>query len=253
MATFKERLAAGETLVGPFISLDCPDVVEAVGLAGWDFALVDCEHSPLGSDTVGNIGRACAATGMNLVVRVPGNEEWLINKALDAGAEAVVVPQIDGIESARRAATSAKYAPRGTRGANPFTRAGRFQGFGGLDFYANANRDTMLILMVEGVGGANDIHEIASLESVDALFFGPVDFSHSLGVPGQIDHPKVIETITRLMSVAREHGKAIGVFANDVQRARFWMDRGAQFIAFGVDINIIFKAFQGLATELKKR
>ncbi len=251
MAGFKQRLAAGEALVGPFISLDSPDLVELIGHAGWDFALVDCEHAPFGNESVGNLARACKASGLHSVVRVPANEDWLINKALDVGAEAVVVPQIDSLESARRAADAAKYAPRGHRGANPFTRAGDYHGRGGLDYYARANEETMLILMIEGAGGAAAVDEIAKLENVDGLFFGPVDLSHSLGLPGQIDHPRVVGKIKEMLALARERGKVAGLFANDVDRARFWIREGAQFVAFGVDVNIIFHAFRDLAARLK--
>ncbi len=251
MATFKQRLASGETLVGPFVSLDSPDLVELIGHAGWDFALADCEHAPFGNEAVGNLLRACKASGLHSVVRVPANEEWLINKALDVGAEAVVVPQIDSLESARRAGDAAKYAPRGHRGANPFTRAGDYHGRGGLGYYDRANEETMLILMVEGAGGAAAVDEIVKLENVDGLFFGPVDLSHSLGFPGQIDHPQVVAKIEEMLGLARKHGKFAGLFANDVDRARFWMERGAQFVAFGVDVNIIFHAFHDLAARLK--
>ncbi|MGE5619975.1 MAG: HpcH/HpaI aldolase family protein [Sphingomonadaceae bacterium] len=251
MATFRQRLARGETLVGPFISIDSPDLVELIGHAGWDFALIDCEHAPFGNESVADLARACKASGLHTVVRVPANEDWLINKALDVGAEAVVVPQIDSLESARKAADAAKYAPRGHRGANPFTRAGDYHGRGGLDYYRRANEETMLILMVEGAGGAAAIDEIVGLENVDAVFFGPVDLSHSLGLPGQIDHPRVIAKIREMLALARGQGKVAGLFANDVERARFWMGEGAQFVAFGVDANIIFHAFSDLLARLK--
>lgn len=251
MATFKQRLAGGEILVGPFISLDSPDLVELIGHTGWDFVVVDCEHAPFGNEAVGDLARACRASGLHTVVRVPANEEWLINKALDVGAEAVVVPQIDSLEAAHRAADAAKYAPRGHRGANPFTRAGDYHGRGGLDYYRRANEETMLILMVEGVGGAAAIDEIVKLENVDGVFFGPVDLSHSLGLPGQIDHPRVVDKIREMLALARDGGKIAGLFANDVERARFWMGEGAQFVAFGVDVNIIFHAFHDLASRLK--
>jgi len=253
MATFKQRLAAGETLVGLFVILNSPDLVELIGHSGWDFVLLDCEHGPFGNETIGDLARACRASGLHTVVRVPTNEDYLINKALDVGAEAVLVPQIDSLEAARRAADAAKYAPKGHRGANPFTRATAFTAHGGPDYYGRANEDTMLILGVEGVGGAAAFEEMARLENVDGFFVGPVDLSHSLGVPGQPDHPKVIEKIREMVAMARECGKPVGVFSNDLQRAHSWMEAGVQFIPFSVDTGIIFKAFQGLATELKKR
>ncbi len=252
MATLKGRLAAGETLIGPFVILDSPDLIEILGRAGWDFVIIDCEHGPFGNETVGNLVRACQVVGLHSIVRVPANEEWLINKALDVGAQAVLVPQIDSIEAARKAASAAKYAPRGHRGANPFTRAADFGARPGREYYGAANDDTMMIVLIEGASGAAAFHEIAKLENVDAFFIGPIDLSHSLGVPGQPDHPRVIEKVREMVSLARESGKAVGVFANhDVERARAWAQAGVQLVTFGVDTTIVFRAFQGLAEDLK--
>ncbi len=253
MATFKERLAAGETLLGLFVILDSPDLMELIGHAGWDFALLDCEHGPFGNESIANLARGCRAGGLHVVVRVPANEPYLINKALDVGAEAVLVPQIDSLDAARQAADAAKYAPKGHRGANPFTRAAAFTARGGPDYYGRANDDTMLILGVEGVGGAAAFAEMAKIETVDGFFVGPVDLSHSLGVPGQPDHPRVIQKIKEMVAIAREYGKPVGVFSTDIGLAHAWMDAGAQFIPFGVDTGIIFKAFKGLGAELKKQ
>lgn len=252
MAAYRERLAAGETLFGTFVTLNDPDLVELIGYAGLDFAVIDCEHGPYGNEAVGDLARACRAGGLHTVVRVPTNDDWLINKALDVGAEAVLVPQIDSLESARRAAAAAKYAPLGHRGASPFTRASAFSVRGGPDYYARANAETMLILGVEGVSGAAAFADMAKLENVDGFFIGPVDLSHSLGVPGQIDHPMVIGKIREMIALARAHGKPVGVFANDVQRARDWVDAGAQFVPYGVDVGIICGAFRGLVAELKR-
>lgn len=250
-ATFRQRLASGDTLFGPFVILNSPDLVEIIGNAGWDFALLDCEHGPYGPESLADLARACRSAAIHPVVRVPSNDEWLINKALDVGAEAVLVPQIDGLESARRAVAAAKYAPEGHRGANPFTRAAEFGARGGPEYYGRANRETMLILGVEGVEGAAAFGEMAKLEGADGFFIGPVDLSHSLGLPGQPDHPQVQEKIREMISIARDHGKPVGVFATTPERAKSWVDAGAGFIPYQVDSAIVFRAFQSTMRELK--
>jgi 4-hydroxy-2-oxoheptanedioate aldolase len=147
---------------------------------------------------------------------------------------------------------AARYAPLGHRGANPFTRAAGFSSRGGPDYYERANAETALMLLIEGVGGAAAIGEIAELDNVDVLYIGPVDLSHSLGVPGQPNHPKVVAKIEEMVELARRRGKAVGVFTNDLGMARHWIGAGVQFLTFGVDTGIIFNALRDLSATLKE-
>jgi 4-hydroxy-2-oxoheptanedioate aldolase len=251
--SLKQRLAAGDAVVGPFVILNSPDLVEIIGYAGCDFAVIDCEHGPFGNEATGDLVRACQVSGLHAIVRVPANEDWLINKALDVGAEAVIVPQVDSLEAARRAVAAAKYSPLGHRGANPFTRASQFTAHLAPDFYRRMNEETMLIALVEGLGGVQAFDDIAQLEGVDGLFVGPVDLSHALGVPGEMDSPLVIARIREMVKVARAHGKPIGVFTNQTARARQWLDEGFQVVSFGVDTEMIMRAFKAIMADLKGR
>jgi len=251
--SLKQRLAGGDTVVGPFVILNSPDLVELFGYAGCDFAIIDCEHGPFGNEAVGDLIRACQVSGLHAIVRVPANEDWLINKALDVGAEAVIVPQIDSLEAARKAVAAAKYTPLGHRGANPFTRASQFTARLKPDFFQRMNDETMLIVLVEGLGGAQAFADIARLDGVDALFIGPVDLSHALGVPGEMDSPLVVAKIREMVKIARAQHKPIGIFTNQVPRARQWLDEGFQVVSFGVETEMIMRAFRAIVTDLKGR
>jgi 4-hydroxy-2-oxoheptanedioate aldolase len=243
MVLLKERLQKGEAVFGPFVNLCHPAVMEIAGLAGFDFAIVDTEHGEISSDRAVDMIRAAKLSGISPIVRVYGNQPELIAKALDIGAEGVQIPQISTKAAAEAAVQAAKFSPQGDRGCNAYVRAAQYSHRNKLTYFADANKETTVIIQVEGMEGVNNIAEILTVKGMDVLFIGPYDLSASLGIPGQVEHPLLIAEVEKTMAMARKAGVAIGFFVDDVASAVKWKKRGVQYISFASDVGLIHEVF----------
>ncbi len=244
MSEFKKRLQNGEKLFGPFLNLNYPAVVEVAGMAGFDFVIIDNEHGEIPLEGTVDLIRAAKLAGVPAIVRVYEGNPELIDKALDLGADGVQIPNIGSKEAAEIAVQAAKFAPVGSRGCNRFVRAGRYGSIPKEDFFGKANDETAVILQVEGQDGVAALPDILQVPGVDVLFVGPYDLSASLGIPGQVDSPKVIEQMNQIMAQASKVGVAIGFFVDDVKKAVEWKNRGVQYVSFSSDIGELYTRFK---------
>lgn len=204
MAKLKELLASPELVLGTWSQSASPEMLEIVGYSNIDFTIIDTEHGYFGLETAENLVRTAEAAGIVPIVRVAVNEPHLIMKALDIGAQGVVVPQITNSEEARKAISAARYHPRGTRGACPCIRAGQHFVREWDRFATKANEDAAVILLVEGTDGMNNITDIIGIDGLDAVMLGPFDLSVSLGVGGQLDHPQVTNFMLEVVSLCEQ-------------------------------------------------
>lgn len=251
MSVFKERLQKGEKLFGPFMNMNYPAAIEIAGLAGFDFVIIDNEHGEIPLEGTVDLIRAAKLTGIPAIVRVYEGNPELIDKALDLGADGVQIPNIGSKEAAETAVRAAKFAPTGSRGCNRFVRAGRYGSILKENFFGKANDETAVILQVEGQDGVQALPEILTVPGIDVLFVGPYDLSASLGIPGQVDHPKVIEQMNIIMEQAKKVGVAIGFFVDDVKKAVEWKNRGVQYVSFSSDVGELFIRFKENADYFK--
>ncbi len=241
---FKEKVKSGKALLGPFLNLTNPAIIEIAGHAGFDYAIIDTEHGEIAVEMAVNMVRAAKLAGISPVVRVYKNEPELITKALDIGAEAVQIPQICSREEAEAAIRSAKFAPEGCRGCNRFTRGADYSHMSGADFFGKSNDTTAVILQVEGQKGMDNFEDIISVPGIDVLFIGPYDLSASLGIPGQVDHPLVMEAMDKSKKLADKYGVALGFFVDTVEGAIKWRERGVRYLSIGADTGFIYNAFR---------
>ena len=206
--TFAERLRAGPPLVVTFSMIAAPQIPELLAAAGFDGVVLDCEHGPLGPESLNWLVPACRAAGLPPIVRVRAPEASLIGGALDVGAAGVLVPQVESAAVARAAVGAARFGAGGSRGTNPYVRAAAYQG--NADYFARANGAHAVLLMIEGAGGLAALPEILETPGFDAVFIGPFDLSQALGVPGQVEHPDVLRTGgaagARRVGSRRRHG-----------------------------------------------
>ena len=216
-----------------------PAFAEAAGLGGADFVILDREHGPASLAQIHDLVRAVKAGGARAFVRVPANLPHEIGGALDSGADGVLVPNVPDAAAAQAAIEAARFHPLGKRGTCRFVRAADY----GLqdDYFAAANRAT-LVLQVEGREAVAQLDEILALDGFDVLFVGPYDLSQSLGVPGRIDAPDVIETISDIVARAGKAGKRVGIFCDTPDGLARWREAGIQFIACSVDVAIYREA-----------
>ncbi len=238
----KRKLYEGEVVVGCLLPYPEPTVAEMLALAGFDFVLLDGEHGTFEPRDIANASRAIALRGATPLARVAANRAEVILRFLDAGAHGVQVPTLNTGADVESAVRSAKYGPRGDRGL----AGGRMSDFGVAvpigEYTAIANDQTMVIGHVETADAVGNVEQFIEVDGLDVVFLGPVDLSHSLGHPGDLTHPTVVDAMERVASVVVPSDKALGVYAPTTESARTWIDRGARYILSGLDTFILDSA-----------
>jgi 4-hydroxy-2-oxoheptanedioate aldolase len=247
--TLRARLQAGTPVLTLFSIVPSVEMIELIALAGFDAVILDNEHGPYGVDRQGPLVLAARARGIEPIVRVRANEPSLIGAALDAGAAAVLVPQVASRAEAEAAVAAARFAPVGRRGANPWVRAADYGAR--QDWFREANDEVAVIVMIEGAAGVAAAADIIATPSLDAVFLGPVDLSHALGVPGDVDHPRVVETIDAVIAQGRTAGLATALFTPSADGARRWLGRGVGLVALGVDTAHALDGLRRVATAAR--
>jgi len=216
-------------------------LVEATGLAGLDFIILDTEHGPASLETLHQHVRAAQVGGLAPVIRVKDPDAQAIGAALDTGAAGVQVPNINTADQARAAIEAARFHPQGRRGVCRFVRGAAFGSQTKQDYFRQAN-DKLLVLQVEGLKGVENLDAILALEGFDVLFVGPYDLSQSVGKPGEVDAPEVRRLIAQIGDRARARGILLGAFCDTPDNARHLRDAGFHYLAYSVDIHIYLDA-----------
>jgi 4-hydroxy-2-oxoheptanedioate aldolase len=247
----RQRLLQKPPMVGMFSIVASVEVVEMIGLAGFDAVILDMEHGPYGIQALGPLILASRARNIVPIARVRANDPAMIGAALDAGAAGVLVPQVTSARAARDLVAAARFAPQGRRGVNPWVRAANFTA--GPGWFEQTNSAIAVIAMIEGREGIDALHEILDVPDLDAVFLGPVDLSQSLGLGLQPEHPQVIETVATVVRTAADKGKATAVFAPTAAAARRWLERGVGFVAVSEDTAVIAAAFRELFAEVNNK
>ena len=203
----KKVMREGQLALGTYVTFADPQIVEVIGLAGYDAAFIDMEHTDFDLRLVGEMIRAADLAGVTSIIRVPDNDEKLILRLLDAGAEGIIVPHVDGLEGAQRAVDAVRYAPLGHRGGAAGTRAARFGTIGWDEHCRQSNAEILLSVMTEDERGVNDIEAIAALEGIDLVSIGPTDFSEYMGIRDPAS-PELRAKLTDLADRIKKIGKA---------------------------------------------
>jgi 4-hydroxy-2-oxoheptanedioate aldolase len=231
------RLADGRSATGIFSKTLDSAFVEAAGLGGLDFIILDMEHGPVSLELLHHHVRAARLTGMAPIVRVRGVDAHAIGSALDAGAAGVQVPNVSTAEEAQAAVAAARFHPQGARGVCRFVRAAEYGGREKADYFAGAN-EALLVLQVEGVAGIANLDAILDVPGFDVLFVGPYDLSQSVGLPGQVDAPSVEAAIADIVRRATAAGKALGIFCDTPAALARYRESGIPYIAYSVDVGL---------------
>lgn len=244
----KEKLRKKEIALGSWITLGHPAIAEIMARAGFDWLVVDLEHSVISIEMAGDLIRIIDLCGVAPLVRLTSNDPDQIKRVMDAGAHGIVVPSVNSPEDAARAVAATRYAPRGSRGVG----LGRAQGYGvGFQDYLKwQSEGPVVIVMIEHKTAIDQLEEILTIPGVDGFLIGPYDLSCSLGIPGQFEQTEFVNALTRI----RETGKRLGCPAGlhivepDAQRLEQTIREGYTFIAYGVDMRMLdVGARQGIA------
>jgi len=246
----KQKIKNGENVIGTFVKFTDASTIEIIGLLGFEFFVLDNEHVSMNRESMVNIIRAADATGIVPLVRVRENRPVEILQALDSGALGVQIPQVNTLEEAKSVVRSVKYAPMGDRGFAPTHRAARYGIMDPVAYVEQSNEETLVVCYCETGTAVDNLDEILTVEGIDVIFVGPFDLSQSLGLTGQPKHPKVMEAIDKVIMKTTRAGKAVGIIASDAAEAKWWIDKGVQYITISSDQGMIVSRGKQIMSDL---
>ena len=242
--SFKRRLLAGETLIGCWCSLANPITTEVLGIAGFDWLLLDGEHSPNDVTTFIPQLMALKDSASAPVVRPSWNDAVEIKRLLDAGFYNFLVPFVQTADDARRAVAATRYPPAGVRGVSISQRSNRFGTV--PDYFAKINDQISVMVQIESRAGLEAAAEIAAVDGVDGIFVGPSDLAAGLGHLGDPNHPAAQAAIAQVFDAAKSRRKPVGILTPVEADARRYLAMGATFVAVGSDLGVFRNATQQL-------
>lgn len=249
----KEKFRAGEVSIGSWMSMAHVSIAEILSRAGYDWVVVETEHTAIDVSEVLKLLIAIEGRGAIPLVRLAWNDPIQAKAVMDSGAAGVIVPMVNTRAEAELAVKSIKYPPQGFRGVG----LARAQGYG-VDFDAymtHANQDSLLMLQIEHIDAVNNIDEILSVEGIDGTYIGPYDLSCSMGLPGQLNHPEVEAAKKRVLEATKARGLAPGIHLVHPEAARRELqscaEQGYRFIALGTDILFLGDSARQLHQEAR--
>jgi 4-hydroxy-2-oxoheptanedioate aldolase len=251
----KEKYKSGKQSIGTFLNMGSAIAAECAGIAGLDYFIVDTEHSPFGLREVTAMIQASEIRHITPFVRIKHITRGAILKALDVGAQGLVIPGIKKKEEVSRIIEFGKYPPLGNRGFCPT----RCCGYGytgellnGIDGYMETiNSEIMLIPQCETRECLEQVEDIIALDGVDGIFIGPFDLSISLGAPGNFDDPKMKNAVDRVLKACKAADKPALIFATSLESAKMRLEQGFDSVTYNADLNILLERFKEIAKELR--
>jgi 4-hydroxy-2-oxoheptanedioate aldolase len=246
---FKHALAAGKPQIGLWSSLCSNVVAEVIAGCGFDWVLVDTEHSPNELPGIMSQLQALAGGTATPVVRPAWNDIVLIKRILDIGATSILVPFVQNADEARKAVAATRYPPAGIRGVATATRAGRFGRI--KDYLRKANDEICVLVQVETKTALDNLESIAAVEGVDGVFIGPSDLAAALGHLGNPGHPDVQAAISDAVKRLKAKGKPAGILTSVEADAKRYVAEGYQFVAVGTDMGLLARSGEALAAKFK--
>jgi 4-hydroxy-2-oxoheptanedioate aldolase len=247
---FKHAIRAGKQQIGLWVSLANAYAIEIVAGSGFDWLLIDGEHSPNDPITVMPQLQAAAPYPVTTIVRPAWNDKILIKRYLDVGAQSLLIPYVQTEQEAADAVAAIRYPGRGVRGVAGVTRASRFGRVG--DYAKRAEEELCLLVQIETREGLDNLEKIARMDGVDGVFIGPADLAAGLGHLGEITHAEVQSAIKDAIARIKACGKPAGILSADETQARRYIEWGTTFTAVGLDAALLARESEKLAAKFKK-
>jgi len=244
---FKRALKAGKRQIGFWSSLASNVSVEILAGSGFDWLLLDTEHSPNDLPQVFSQLQAMMENDTHPIVRPPWNDMVIIKRYLDAGVQSFLIPTVQTKEEAEQAVAYTRYPPRGVRGYASGSRSSRFGRI--KDYHTRCEEEICVLVQIETNEGLDNLDAIVNVEGVDGVFIGPGDLSAGLGYLGQPGHPEVRKTIEDAIRRIQAAGNASGVLTGVEEEARAYLDAGCQFIAVGSDAGLLARGSEAIAAK----
>lgn len=242
---FKARLESGDEILGIWFGLANNIAAEICAQSGFDWMLIDAEHSPLSDKDILSCLQAVAPYDIDPIVRPVSGDKNILKRLCDIGVQTFLVPMIDDALQARLVVEAVQYPPSGTRGlGTSMARAARWNMT--PDYFSRANAEMCVILQIETKAGLENLKNIAKVDGVDAVFIGPSDLGAALGYPGQPSHPEVIKAVSGAIKDVRACGKPAGVLAVTSELVGIYKKAGASFVGVGSDCGVLANGVQRL-------
>ena len=248
----KRKLKDGHSVFGPFMMMASPAATEVVAAAGFDFCLFDMEHGTFDIETVENCLRACELHDVVGLIRTPDGSPQTVSRILDAGAQGILVPHVKSADQAASVVSAMTFGPPGARGINAVSRAANYGKCDYLEFFREADEETLIMIQIEDREAADELDAIAQVPGLDVIFCGPYDLSRSLGHIGRPEHPEVKRVVERIVEVAAAKENCVpGIYVGSPEGAAEWQSKGARLFAYGGDVGLLGQgakaAFESIA------
>ncbi len=250
ISRFREALSQ-RVVLGTFSKSLDPAFIEILGHTGFDFVVLDMEHGPNTIASVQNHVRAAEATGLLPIIRVKEDMPSLISEVLDVGAGGIQVPQISCRQDVEEAVRAARFAPLGMRGVCRFVRAANYSSLDRYEYFARANT-ALIVLQLEGTAALDNIQEILAVPGPDIVFVGPYDLSQSLGIPGDVENPRVTKAVRSIVDECLKRKMAVGTFVDTIEAAKRWSDAGLRYLCYSVDVGLFTEKCRETTQSLMK-
>jgi 2-dehydro-3-deoxyglucarate aldolase/4-hydroxy-2-oxoheptanedioate aldolase len=249
--TVKQALVEGRVQLGTgFAQLRSPEVARILAAAGFHWAFIDTEHGAFDIETVQDVCRAAADSGMCPIVRVANMEYDLVARALDCGAMGIIFPRVESVELLQQAVSWTKFPPEGIRGFGLTPTHVNYERATIPEILAHINTNTLVILQIETQKAVDMRDELLSVRGLDAVMVGPVDLSISLGVAGDFQHPKMVQAMEAIRDSCLRRGIAPGTQTRSLALAKFWKERGMRFLGCGSETGMLFEKASELVSSL---
>jgi len=234
--TTRERLAKGETVYGCGLQVyRAPEIPRAFAAAGFDYVFIDMEHGSFNLETAHDMIISCKLAGITPIVRVGELQYTLCARLLDQGAQGIILPRVEDPKVLEQALSWLRFPPLGVRGFGINPTMVDYEARTMPEIIEHQNREALCVVQFETVRAVEVADELLSLKGFDVMMIGPADLSIALGVPGQFDHPKMIDTIDSVIDKCNKHGVVPGIQTRSVAMAKQWRDRGMRFIGVAAE------------------
>ena len=248
--TTRERLVKGETVYGCGLQVyRAPEIPRLFAAAGFDYVFIDMEHGSFNLETAHDMIISSKLAGITPIVRVGELQYTLCARLLDQGAQGIILPRVDDPKVLEEALSWMRFPPVGQRGFGINPTMVDYEARSMPDIIEHQNRETLCVVQFETVRALEAADELLSLKGLDVMMIGPADLSIALGIPGQFDHPRLIEAVDKVIAKCNEHGVVPGIQTRGIAMAKFWADRGMRFVGVAAEhVFLLEKCREAIAT-----
>ncbi len=248
----KRALLNGEVQIGTWVNvLRTPQIAQMVATAGFDFMYIDMEHSSFSIETVGDLCYAALAADLVPIVRPPAKDPHLLSRPLDNGAMGLLIPHVDTPEEAVAVIQAIRFPPLGERGMNLVGVHTGFSKPNGDEYLRSTHAETLLLVQIESDRGIDNLDKILSVDGVDGAVIGRADFSTTLGLPGQTNHPELVRRVEMMIAACQRQRKIPGLLVQDVASAKEWIAKGIRLVPYANEASILITAARRAVDEIR--